>query len=386
LSSKKTVAIIITTPLAIKFFLKFIIAEFEKKYSVIIMTDTSLDFGIMNTFSNNIKIIDIKIKRKINVIYDLRTFFILLKHFNRENISVVYCVTPKAGLVGIVASKIMKIPVRIHNFTGQVWKTKKGIYKYILKKIDKIIYLFSTKVIVDSESQRRFLLNEGIIKMKKSIVIGNGSISGVDIDLFAPNHNIREEIRKKIGVKSEEIVFIFVGRLNIDKGIVELIKAYSILASKVNNTSLWFVGPNETGINDLNHFCEEQHRESIYFIPYTLFPEKYMISADVFCLPSYREGFGSTIIESASCGIPSIGSKIYGLTDAIIDGRTGYLFEVGNVESLANKMITLATNKSLRIRLGSSAKTRVHKFFDQRLVVQNLIDFIDEELSIFYNS
>lgn len=384
--SKKTVAIIITSPLAIKFFLKFIIAEFEKKYSVIIMTDTSVDYGIMGTFNSSVKIIDIKIKRKINIIYDIRTVFILLRYFSRENISMVYCVTPKAGLLGIVASKIMRIPVRIHNFTGQVWKTKKGIYKYILKKIDKIIYLFSTKVIVDSAAQRKFLLNEGIIKMQKSIVIGNGSISGVDIDLFAPNQNIKKEVRKTIGVKAEEIVFIFVGRLNFDKGIIDLIKAYSLIAGKVKNTSLWFVGPNETGIDDLKQLCEERHRDSIYFIPYTLFPEKYMIAADVFCLPSYREGFGSAIIESASCGIPSIGSKIYGLTDAIIDGKTGFLVEVGNVESLANKMITLATDKSLRIRLGSSAKTRAHKFFDQRLVVQNLIDFIDEELFIFYNS
>ena len=310
MSNKETMAIIVTSPLAMKFFLEFIISEFEKKYSIIIMTNTSVNHDMLRTLTSRVKIIDIKIKREINLISDIRTAFILMKHLSAENISVVYSITPKAGFIGILVSKIMKVPVRIHNFTGQVWKTKKGLIKHVLKSIDRLIYLLSTRVIVDSHSQREFLINNNIIKRQKSIVIGDGSISGVDIDLFSPNQHVKQEIREQLKTKSDAIVFLYIGRLSLEKGIIELIKAYSRVADKINNTSLWIVGPNETKINNFQQLYDIKYKDSIHFIPYTPTPERYMMAADICCLPSHREGFGSVIIESASCGVPAIGTKI----------------------------------------------------------------------------
>ena len=380
MSNKETMAIIATSPLAIKFFLEFIISEFEKKYSIIIMTNTSDNHDILRTLTSRIKIIDIKIKREINLISDIRTAFILMKHLSAENISVVYSITPKAGFIGILVSKIMKVPVRIHNFTGQVWKTKKGLIKHVLKSIDRLIYLLSTRVIVDSHSQREFLINNNIIKRQKSIVIGDGSISGVDIDLFSPNQHVKQEIREQLKTKSDAIVFLYIGRLSLEKGIIELIKAYSRVADKINNTSLWIVGPNETKINNFQQLYDIKYKDSIHFIPYTPTPERYMMAADICCLPSHREGFGSVIIESASCGVPAIGTKIYGLTDAIVHGVTGLLVEVKNIEDLSDNMILLAENSYLRKKMGKAARRRVVKSFDQRIVVKKLVDFIDKEL------
>ena len=120
--------------------------------------------------------------------------------------------------------------------------------------------------------------------------------------------------------------------------------------------------------------------DSIQFLPYTTAPETFMAAADVFCLPSHREGFGTVIIESASCGIPAIGTRIYGLSDSIVDEKTGYLVERGDVIGLCEKMVTLASNENLREKLGSSARKRAHTLFSQRVVIHGLLKFIDNEV------
>ena len=115
-------------------------------------------------------------------------------------------------------------------------------------------------------------------------------------------------------------------------------------------------------------------------MPYTSAPETFMAAADVFCLPSRREGFGNVIIEAAACGIPAIGSRIYGLTDAIVDEETGFLVDMGNINALSDKMILLGSDDSLRARLGAAAMKRAHLLYSQETVVQGLLDFIKNEL------
>tara|TARA_B100000482_G_C12605841_1_gene297082 strand:- start:1053 stop:2024 length:972 start_codon:yes stop_codon:yes gene_type:complete len=319
-------------------------------------------------------------ERKIHFFRDLRSTFLLYKFFRKETISVVYTVSPKAGLIGMMVSKFMRIPTRIHTFTGQVWQTKKGVYRNFLRILDKLIFFCSSKVIVDSSSQRQFLIDNNVLNEKKSIVIGHGSLCGIDIEKFIPNYQIRESLRESLGVSQKSIVFLFIGRLDVEKGIMELIEAYSKIENKEIETSLWLVGPNEIPINTVKNFATSLGINSIIFLPYTDIPQNYMASADIFCLPSFREGFGSVIIESASCGIPSIGSEISGLTDSIVNGKTGYLVKVGDIKDLSEKMSLLALDDVLRNNLGNSAKFRAHQFFDERLVIKGLMDFIDEEV------
>jgi len=381
LGVKKTIAVIAAAPLTINFFLKDIIVEFEKNYNVIVMTNTSFYQDRLKIASQNVKIIDIKSKRDISFFSDIRTLIILLKHFSKENVSMAYTITPKAGLIGIVAAKIMRVPVRIHNFTGQVWQTKRGIFRYLLKKMDKLIYLLATKVVIDSHSQRDFLINNNIIGRNKSFVIGDGSICGVDTKLFSPNKIKKYKTRELLGIKKNKIVFLYIGRVTIEKGIIELIKAYSKVARKVNNTFLLIVGPNETNYRNMKKLCDINIRNSIKFLPLTHFPEEYMVASDICCLPSYREGFGSVIIESASCEIPAIGTNIYGLKDAIINGETGLLIKVKDIEDLAENMILLANNKDLRKKMGKNGRKRVVEKFDKNEVIKKLLKFIDKELS-----
>ena len=183
-----------------------------------------------------------------------------------------------------------------------------------------------------------------------------------------------------MSVGLENIVYLFVGRLDVDKGILELVKAYSEVSKKVGNTSLWLVGPTETNIDVLLDLIKKLKIMSISFMPYTTAPETFMAAADVFCLPSRREGFGTVIIEAAACGIPAIGSRIYGLTDAIVDKETGFLVDIGNINALTDKMILLGSDDILRKRLGDMAMKRAHSLYSQEIVVQGLLDFMEDEL------
>ena len=376
----RTLAIIATSPLVIKHHLPSIVDALRKQYSVIVMINMSESIDSIQGLPDGVLYLDTKMERKIDLLADIRTAFLLFKYLKREGVSIVYSVSPKAGLLGMCVSRILKIPIRIHTFTGQVWQTKTGLLRILLKIFDKIIYRFSTKVIVDSRSQRLFLLQHKVISQERSIVIGSGSLGGVNTKLFSPNTINRSAIRQKMSVGLGNIVYLFVGRLDVDKGILELVEAYSEVSKKVSNTSLWLVGPAETDIDVLLDLIKKLNIKSILFIPYTTAPETFMAAADVFCLPSRREGFGTVIIEAAACGIPAIGSRIYGLTDAIVDEETGFLVDMGDINALSEKMILLGSDDSLRKRLGDTAMKRANSLYSQEIVVQGLLDFIEDEL------
>ena len=320
MSNKETMAIIATSPLAIKFFLEFIISEFEKKYSIIIMTNTSDNHDILRTLTSRIKIIDIKIKREINLISDIRTAFILMKHLSTENISVVYSITPKAGFIGILVSKIMKVPVRIHNFTGQVWKTKKGLIKHVLKSIDRLIYLLSTRVIVDSHSQREFLINNNIIKRQKSIVIGDGSISGVDIDLFSPNQHVKQEIREQLKTKSDAIVFLYIGRLSLEKGIIELIKSTGI---EISGKNAVVIGRSNIVGKPISLLLMKNNATITICHSKTLDLKKHCLNADIIVAAIGKPNFVTEDMVKKGCVVIDVG--INRLDDGSLSGDVDYI-------------------------------------------------------------
>ena len=207
-----------------------------------------------------------------------------------------------------------------------------------------------------------------------AVVLEGGSISGVDCVRFHPDPEQRGRIRKQLGIGDHLFMVLFVGRLKRDKGVIELAKAFVRLRQKRADTAMVVVGPDEEslqqGMRDQLGECEEV----VHFIPFTKYPERYMAAADLFVLPSYREGFGSVVIEAAACGIPSVASRIYGLTDAVEDGVSGLLVTVQDVDELAAAMLRLAEDDEMRNRLGAQALKRARTVFSQ----QRLTDSIDK--------
>jgi glycosyltransferase involved in cell wall biosynthesis len=319
----------------------------------------------------------IEIPRQIRPIKDLVALLKLWRLFRSQDFDIVHSTTPKAGFLCAIAGRLSGVPIRIHTFTGQPWVTLKGIKRHVVKFGDKLIGFLNTVCYADSFSQKFFLVSEGVISADKLLVIGKGSLAGVDINRFNPelfSEADRYEIKKDLGIAKDSIVLLFIGRIVRDKGVVELVEAFNRIIDKHLNVCLLFVGPQELSKTDLGIVTESTTDTRVKFIGYTDVPEKYMAVSDVLCIPSYREGFGTVVIEAAAMGLPAVGSNIYGLSDAIVNGKTGLLVEPKNVEQLTNALLKFFNDIDLCQLLGQNAQKRTVQYFSSELVNQQVID------------
>lgn len=317
----------------------------------------------------------IVISRKINLIQDIKSLFKLYNFFRKEDFDIILSVTPKAGLLAMLASFFAGIKIRIHFFTGQVWATKKGLFRYILKTMDSIIVKASSHILVDSFSQRDFLISENILNTSKTgTVLKQGSISGVNIEKFQENLMIKEELKKQYALH-DEIVFMFIGRLNEDKGILDLSNVFETLLNKYSGKiKLVLVGSAEDDIE--NRIGKLLKHDNVIRIGHVPDPERILNLADVLLLPSYREGFGTIVIEAAAMKIPTIGSDIYGLNDAIVDNRTGILHIKADKEDMIKKYEFIIQNSYKIKEYGDFAYSRVIKDFKDNDLSQALVNYI----------
>lgn len=376
---KTRVCVVVAVEFTLRAFLVHHLRSLGSKYDLTVVINTS-NSHLLDELGISGKLFSIPIKRKISLWSDLASLIKILIFFKRENFTIVHSITPKAGLLAAIAGSINAVPIRIHTFTGQVWASKVGFGRSVLKFFDFIMARLVTHVLVDSRSQLEFLLRESIIPIGKARVLGEGSISGVDLNRFAPNPKIRREFRSREKVKDDQIIFLFLGRLTRDKGVLDLAKAFLNVARQYKTALLWLVGPDEEEMTvEIKIICDEI-KERVQFFGLTLTPESFMAAADVLCLPSYREGFGNVIIEAAAVGIPAIGSRIYGIIDAIEDGVTGLLHIPASPDDLACKMIVVAANDSLRRDLGLKARDRVNDLFSSQALKVKYIEFYEELL------
>ena len=378
-SKREMMAVVTSVPLQVRFFLVNHIVNFHKRYEITIISNLLIQKNILKILPKDVLKYHIPILREISLIADIKTLLKLIFFFYRKNFRIVYSISPKAGLLCMFAAWFVCVPIRMHTFTGQVWVTQKGMMKLLLKLLDRITAKLATVVFVDSSSQRNFLIDNHVVTEGKSLVLGDGSISGVDVDRFCMKPSLRKMIRADLDVDNSTIIFLYLGRLKKDKGVFELVRAFTAISKERNDLALWFVGPDEENIQDDLKSITLDCNSTALFVPYTTAPEDYFNASDIYCLPSFREGFGSTIIEAAACGIPAIGSNIYGITDAIIDGETGVLVEKGDVYALASAMLSLANDPSIRKKMGESAKQRALEKFHQQRLSEELMMIINQQ-------
>ena len=322
------------------------------------------------------KYFSIDIPRQIHLVKDIIALIKLYRLFKEQRFDIVHSTTPKAGLLCALAGIFAKIPIRVHTFTGQPWVSLDGAKRVILKFADKCIGICNTACYADSPSQKEFLVSNNIIELRKISVLGNGSLAGVDILRFNPKKYIevdRSDIKQSLQIPVNSIVLLFVGRVVKDKGVIELVKAFKDTFTDDPNVYLLFVGPQELSLSDLGIDSDTDSHNRIKFTGYTDAPERYMSISKVLCIPSYREGFGTVVIEAASMGIPSIGSNIYGLSDSIIHGETGLLVKPKNSVELGAALHKLVYNTELCFRLGQSAQKRALKCFSSTVINKKVI-------------
>ncbi|HYC45254.1 MAG TPA: glycosyltransferase family 4 protein [Burkholderiales bacterium] len=370
--------VVVATPLTVHAFLREHLRALAAAHEVTVVANTRDE----SVELEGIEVIHAPVVRQIAPLADLRALAHLYRLFRRGRYHAVHSVTPKAGLLAMLASRFARVPVRVHTFTGQVWATRRGAARGLLKLIDKLIARSATAVLVDSPSQRDFLRDEGVLTPAQGEVLGNGSIAGVDAARFKPNPAAHADVRTALAIPAEAIVFIFVGRLTRDKGVFELARAFSRMPVGIGAASyLVLVGPDEERLaGAIQEACADA-APRIRLVGRTDAPEDYLAAADIFCLPSYREGFGAVVIEAAAAGLPAIASRIYGLTDAVEENVTGLLVEPRNAEALAAAMQKLAWDAPLRRALGEAARTRALRDFDSAAMTAELVAFYARALA-----
>lgn len=243
--TKKKIAFVVAIPGSAEAFLTNHFEVLTQEYDVTLIANFPKDYNASCFKGMKINYINAPIKREISVKKDLKALWKLYKIFKKEKFDSVHSVTPKAGLLTAWASWFAGIKVRIHIYTGQVWATRKGVMRIALKMMDKMIATLDNHILVDGEGQRQFLIKEGVVKERNSQVLAHGSICGVKLEKFNISNNIRIAERAKFGFKDNDVVFIFLGRLNHDKGIGELYEAFNRLVPECPNAKLLFYGSDE---------------------------------------------------------------------------------------------------------------------------------------------
>lgn len=326
-----------------------------------------------------IRSVPIEIPRSISPILDVIGLIKLYWLLRRERIQIVHSTTPKAGLLTAIAGLLAGVPIRLHTYTGQPWVNMYGIKGWIARTSDKLIAKLNIRCYADSPSQMEFLVKQEIILGSKIAVLGAGSLAGVDTQRFNRKRFTNQqcdELRCSLAITKGVPLILFLGRVSIDKGVRELLESFANLKALGSKAHLLIVGPIDF-TSGAAGFVTQKDIESVidaHWVAFTETPEAYLAMADVLCLPSYREGFGTVVIEAAAMGVPTIGTTIYGLTDAVIDEQTGLLVEPRSVEALTNALAKLLGDNRLRLEMGEAAMRRASQLFDSEIINQHLID------------
>lgn len=377
---RKNIAFAVTLPGAARAFLMGPIKALSENYDIQLLSnftnDKADDLFAMVPHSR-LRLIHIPFARKPSIWTDIRSWWTLFFYLRRIKPDMLHSLMPKTGLLAMTAGLIAGISVRAHMFTGQVWATRKGWQRAALKMFDRIIAMSATTLLADSPSQRDFLIKNRIAREIK--VLGQGSVSGVDIEKFRKDPAPSKAIRAQLGINDDQLIFGFLGRLNHDKGVMDLVAAFAD-ARPAKDSVLLLVGPDEAGITDEIRVRWPDLSERIHIPGATDRPEQWLASFDVCCLPSYREGFGTTIIEAAACGVPALASRIYGLVDAVDEGHTGLLHPPGDIQAITAAIESLAANDQLRAQLGTAARQRVERLFSQAAMVEHWVTFYGQLL------
>ena len=318
--------------------------------------------------------IPVKMERGINL-GGIKAIAEMKRIFKREKFDLIQYSTPNASLYASVAGKLAKVPVRLYCQWGMVFVGFSGIKRRIFKLMEKFICKLSTWIEPDSKSNLKFSHEQGLYPEDKGSVIWNGSASGVNLQKFdiSQKSDYRKAIRSQYQISEDAFVYGFVGRITRDKGINELLSAFKQLSPE--NSYLMLVGSEEINKNiDFDLFNWSKSAENVIYTGSTSVVEQYLSAMDVYILPSYREGFGSGVIEAEAMGLPVIVSNIPGPTDAMLKDETGLVVEKADVKSLKEAMERIRTDGELYQSLASNTLAFAENNFEQGKLFEHILD------------
>ncbi len=328
-----------------------------------------------------VKAVAVPMERHISPLKDLKSLLGLIRVFRREKPTMVHSITPKAGLLSMMAAWVCRVPVRLHTFTGLVFPTATGLPQKILILTDRLTCACATHIVPEGEGVKNDLINYRITK-KPLKVLGHGNVRGIDLDHYNPGlPEVQVEASKlrKPGI----FTLIFVGRLVRDKGINELVEAFGQLNKEYPDTRLLLVGSLEQALDPLLPVTHERimHGPSIEAVGEQSDVRPWLAASDALVFPSYREGFPNVVIEAGAMGLPSIVTDINGSREIIIEGKNGTIVPPRDAKSLLQAMRRLVLDKPMASRMASVSRQLIASRFEQSYVRQCLKDYYKEILS-----
>ena len=369
---KKKIFIITINKTVIDVFLINHIKELSKKFQIEFISSYKSNkiFIKKEYYKNNF----VDLQRNIGLINFFKNIKEISNIIKKNNPKIIISLHPKNGLL-VAISKIFYDFKNIHIITGQVWANKKYISRFFFKCIDKYIIRNSDHLLIDSLSQIKFLKNEGF-DTKKIKCINNGSICGIDTKKFYKSKQNKIKFCKKNNWKVDENIILFIGRINKHKGIFLLLEAFKILIDNNYKCNLLIVGNDEIYFKNFINKIDPNYKKRILIFNHKIDINYYYSLSSVFCLPSYREGFGMPVIEASSSFLPVVVSDIYGLNDSCINNKTGLKFKSGSSLDLVDKLKYLFNNPKKMRLFARNGKNFVDEKFNQKDVSKFIFDFI----------
>ena len=324
----------------------------------------------------------INMSRKITPFQDLKSLWEMWNFLRKEKPQIVHTHTPKAGIIGMLAARLAGVPHRLHTVAGLPLMETTGIKRKILNFVEKLTYSSATRVYPNSKGLYDFILQNNFTQSNKLKIIANGSSNGINTTFFSPEQVSETEkaaLREKLNIQPDDFVFVFVGRIVSDKGINELIKAFSELQTvenKPTDIKLLLVGGLENDLDPLNPetLAEINQNRDIISVGFQQDVRPFFAISDALVFPSYREGFPNVVMQAGAMGLPSIVSDINGCTEIIIEGENGLIIPSKNVKKLKEKMLTLAKDKNLYIKLKENSRRMIENRYEQSVVWNALLE------------
>lgn len=365
-----------TVPESLATFCRGLLQELQTRegYEVVAVSSPgpSLD-GLSR--SEGIRTAAVTMERHISPWRDLKSLCGLIRVFRRERPTIVHSMTPKAGLLSMIAAWICRVPVRIHTFTGLVFPTATGITQKILILTDRITCACATHIVPEGEGVKADLISYRITGKPLS-VLGHGNIRGIDLKHYDPElPSVQADAAslRKPGV----FTFVFVGRLVRDKGINELVEAFRRIHSEYPGTRLLLVGGLEPELDPLDPatVAAINTDDNIESVGRQTDVRPWLAAADALVFPSYREGFPNVVIEAGAMGLPSIVTDINGSREIIIDNRNGVIIPPRDADALYRAMKRMIDNPAEVKEMASAARPLIAARYEQSYVRQCLKDY-----------
>ncbi len=361
-----------TVPASLNTFCKGQLKMLSQYFEVVAVSSPMKELELINQ-REAVRTIAVPMERHISIFKDLLSLFKMIAVFRKEKPYIVHSMTPKAGLISMLAAWICRVPVRMHTYTGLVFPTAKGIKKLVLIWMDKLLCFCATEINPESLGVKSDLERYHITR-KPLTMIANGNVRGIDLTYYDRTPEVEakaEQFRRK-----DMFTFCFVGRIVKDKGIEELVSAFSRLHEENPNTRLLLIGSFEEKLDSLSVTTKNRIKQGngIVYLGRQSDVRPYYAASEALVFPSYREGMPNVVLEAGAMGLPSIVTDINGSREIICQDVNGVIIPTHNSEALYHEMCRFANDRELTSRLASNARGNIANRYEQKMIWNALLE------------